>query len=193
MALIAHVVMERARDGNASVADLMDSSRRLLGLYNVLPEVPSLLHEVQVEGTFPDGTKLVTVHSPITLDFGSMRYALYGSFLPVPLNKVFYPSKEEEVRRATIVSPGYIFTPQLSSKKKKVGDDGGIVLNKNQTPIGLSVTNTGDRPIQVGSHYHFVETNPYLKFDRVKAYGYRLNICSGTAIRFEPSKRIRAS
>ncbi len=179
VALIAHVVMERARDGDASVADLMDSSRRLLGLYNVLPEVPSLLHEVQVECTFPDGTKLVTVHSPITLDFGNMKDALYGSFLPVPLNKSFYPSKEEELLRKTIVSPGYIFTPSSG---------GGIVLNKDQTPIVLSVTNTGDRPIQVGSHYHFVETNPYLKFDRVKAYGYRLNICSGTAIRFEPSE-----
>ncbi len=64
MALIAHVVMERARDGDQSVADLMDSSRRLLGIWNVMPEVPALLHEVQVECTFPDGTKLVTVHSP---------------------------------------------------------------------------------------------------------------------------------
>jgi urease subunit gamma len=64
VALIAHVVMEKARDGDSTVADLMDSARRLLGFNNVLSEVPSLLHEVQVECTFPDGTKLVTVHSP---------------------------------------------------------------------------------------------------------------------------------
>lgn len=64
VALIAHVVMEKARDGDSSVADLMDSARRLLGVNNLFPEVPSLLHEVQVECTFPDGTKLVTVHTP---------------------------------------------------------------------------------------------------------------------------------
>lgn len=61
-------------------------------------------------------------------------------------------------------------------------------MNPGKDVIVLTVTNTGDRPIQVGSHYHFVETNPYLKFDRKAAYGRRLNICSGTAVRFEPSE-----
>ena len=102
VALIAHVVMERARDGDASVAQLMDSSRRLLGIWNVMPEVPALLHDVQVECTFPDGTKLVTVHSPITLDFGDLKSALYGSFLPIPLNDVFYPSPAEEKERKSV-------------------------------------------------------------------------------------------
>src|SRR6516165_8992735 len=63
---------------------------------------------------------------------------------------------------------------------------GDIVLNKNQAAIVLKVANTGDRPIQVGSHYHFAETNAALAFDRKAALGYRLDIPAGTAVRFEP-------
>jgi urease subunit beta len=66
--------------------------------------------------------------------------------------------------------------------------EGDIVLNEGRTPIVLLVANTGDRPIQVGSHYHFAETNPALDFDRAAARGYRLDIASGTAIRFEPGQ-----
>jgi urease subunit beta len=65
---------------------------------------------------------------------------------------------------------------------------GDIELNKGQPMVELEVANTGDRPIQVGSHYHFFETNNALKFDRAKARGLRLDIASGTAVRFEPGQ-----
>ena len=65
---------------------------------------------------------------------------------------------------------------------------GEIVLNDGREAVTLDVANTGDRPIQVGSHYHFFETNPALKFDRKKARGMRLDIAAGTAVRFEPGQ-----
>jgi len=65
---------------------------------------------------------------------------------------------------------------------------GDLELNKGRKTVTLQITNSGDRPIQVGSHYHFFETNEALKFDRGKAYGCRLNIASGTAVRFEPGQ-----
>jgi len=65
---------------------------------------------------------------------------------------------------------------------------GDIELNKGRNAFTVEVTNSGDRPIQVGSHYHFAETNAALKFDRKKAYGCRLNIAAGTAVRFEPGQ-----
>jgi urease subunit beta len=65
---------------------------------------------------------------------------------------------------------------------------GEVELNKGRRTITLTVTNTGDRPIQVGSHYHFFETNPALKFERKKARGMRLDIAAGTAVRFEPGQ-----
>lgn len=65
---------------------------------------------------------------------------------------------------------------------------GDIILNAGQPTVTLAVANTGDRPIQVGSHYHFFETNPALSFDRAKARGHRLDIAAGTAIRFEPGQ-----
>jgi urease subunit beta len=66
--------------------------------------------------------------------------------------------------------------------------EGAIELNKGRKTATLTVANTGDRPIQVGSHYHFFETNPALEFDRAKARGMRLNIPAGTAVRFEPGQ-----
>ncbi len=66
--------------------------------------------------------------------------------------------------------------------------DGDITLNQDQTAITLSVSNTGDRPVQVGSHYHFFETNQALDFDRSATRGLRLNIAAGTAVRFEPGQ-----
>lgn len=65
---------------------------------------------------------------------------------------------------------------------------GTITLNRNRTSVSIVVANTGDRPIQVGSHYHFYETNPALSFERQKALGFRLNIAAGTAVRFEPGQ-----
>lgn len=66
--------------------------------------------------------------------------------------------------------------------------DGEIELNAGRRTVTLTVSNTGDRPIQVGSHYHFFETNPALKFDRRRARGMRLDIAAGTAVRFEPGQ-----
>ena len=83
VALIATQILELIRDGR-SVAELMDLGRRMLGRAQVMPGVPELIAEVQVEGTFPDGTKLVTVHHPIALEQGDLALALHGSFLPVP-------------------------------------------------------------------------------------------------------------
>jgi len=65
---------------------------------------------------------------------------------------------------------------------------GDIELNKGRKTVAVEVTNSGDRPVQVGSHYHFFETNDALKFDRAAAYGFRLNIAAGTAVRFEPGQ-----
>ena len=69
-----------------------------------------------------------------------------------------------------------------------ITDEGAHVLNPGRRAITLVVQNTADRPIQVGSHYHFFETNDALRFDRKKAYGFRLNIAAGTAVRFEPGQ-----
>ncbi len=65
---------------------------------------------------------------------------------------------------------------------------GDIELNAGRRTVTLEVTNTGDRPVQVGSHYHFFEVNEALSFERAKAYGHRLNIAAGTAVRFEPGQ-----
>lgn len=67
-------------------------------------------------------------------------------------------------------------------------EPGEIELNAGRDTLSLTVANTGDRPIQVGSHYHFAETNPALRFDRTAARGFRLNIAAGTAVRFEPGQ-----
>jgi urease subunit beta len=69
-----------------------------------------------------------------------------------------------------------------------IAQPGDIELNTGRETVTLTVANTGDRPIQVGSHYHFFETNPALKFDRDKARGMRLDIAAGTAVRFEPGQ-----
>src|ERR1041384_6280992 len=81
VALIATQLLEFIRDGKR-VAELMDLGRQLLGHQQVMSGVPSMIQEVQVEGTFPDGTKLVTVHHPIASDNGNLTVALHGSFLP---------------------------------------------------------------------------------------------------------------
>ncbi|HEX9501700.1 MAG TPA: urease subunit gamma, partial [Thermoanaerobaculia bacterium] len=137
VALIASQILEHIRDGR-SVAELMDLGRQMLGRAEVLPGVPEMLQEVQVEGTFPDGSKLVTVHHPIVAEHGDLELALYGSFLPVPVRR---PDAD-----APPVIPGEVLPAA-----------GKIVLNEGRETISIAVTNTGDRPIQVGSHYHFIE------------------------------------
>src|SRR6201999_2588052 len=83
VALIATQLLEFIRDGK-SVAELMAMGKRFLGRNQVMPGVAEMIYDVQVEGTFPDGTKLVTVHHPIVRADGDLALALYGSFLPVP-------------------------------------------------------------------------------------------------------------
>ncbi|CAG7561383.1 unnamed protein product [Fusarium equiseti] len=174
VALIANNLHELIRDGNHTVSDLMALGATMLGRRHVLPSVCTTLHEIQVEGTFPSGTYLVTVHNPISSDDGDLRRALYGSFLPVPDNSAFPMAATEEYELDR--QPGAV----IPVKTKK------ITLSEGRKRIRLQVTSTGDRPIQVGSHYHFIETNPQLEFDRIRSYGYRLDIPAGTSVRFEP-------
>ncbi len=142
VAILANWVLERARDGR-TVADLMEAGRHVLTADDVMDGVAELLVEVQVEATFPDGTKLVTLHDPIPA--------------------------------TGVLVPGEI-----------VGPDEPIEINAGLPVLTLRVSNHGDRPIQVGSHYHFAEANPSLSFDRVAARGHRLDVPAGTAVRFEP-------
>jgi urease subunit gamma/beta len=174
VALLATQLLELIRDGR-SVAELMDVGRRILGRRQVLSGVAEMIHEVQVEGTFPDGTKLVTVHDPIAREDGDLALALYGSFLPVPPPERFGAIDEGVVPGEILVRPGE------------------IILHEGRREATLTVTNLGDRPIQVGSHYPFDETNHALEFNRGAAVGMRLDIPAGTAVRFEPgeSKTVR--
>ncbi|KAK7713351.1 Urease [Diaporthe eres] len=172
-ALIANNLQELIRDGNHSVADLMSLGATMLGRRHVLPSVLATLHEIQVEGTFPSGTYLVTVHNPISSDDGDLARALYGSFLPIPNADLFSLPRTEDFEPAR--QPGAVVTLKTH-----------VECNRGRRRVRLRVTSRGDRPIQVGSHYHFTETNPQLDFDRSKAYGYRLDIAAGTSVRFEP-------
>lgn len=174
VALIATQLLELIRDGK-SVSELMDVGRRILGRSQVQPGVADMIDEVQVEGTFPDGTKLVTVHEPVVAVHGDLSLALYGSFLPVPSVEVFGAD-----------------APHVEPVAGAIGEvitlEGEIELNAGRASADLSVTNHGDRPIQVGSHYPFHETNAALEFDRARATGMRLDIPAGTAVRFEPGE-----
>lgn len=149
IAYISSELLEMARDGKA-VTELMRAGKQILSAEDVMDGVAEMIGEIQVEATFPDGTKLVTVHEPIAPSGG--------------------------------VRPGeYLF------------DDDEITINENRDTVNISVTNTADRPIQVGSHCHFFEVNKALDFNRRLAYGMRLDISAGTAVRFEPgeTKRVR--
>ena len=148
VAYISAAILEGAREGR-SVAELMGAGAELLTEDDVMPGVAALIPEVQVEATFPDGTKLVTVHTPIR------------------------PTREA----AALAAPGAVEVRE-----------GEIALNVGRKTLEVRVKNSGDRPVQVGSHYHFYEANGALLFDREQARGYRLDIPAGTAIRFEPGQ-----
>ena len=172
VALLATQILELIRDGR-SVAELMDLGRHILGRAQVMHGVPEMVAEVQVEGTFPDGTKLVTVHHPIAAEQGDLSLAFYGSFLPIPDLKLFAQQRDHDE-----TLPGQLLI-----------EPGEITINEGREETALIVTNRGDRPIQVGSHYTFSETNRALLFDRALAYGKRLDIPAGTAVRFEPGQQ----
>lgn len=145
VALITDFVVEGARDGR-SVADLMAAGAHVVTADQVMDGIAELIHDVQVEATFPDGTKLVTVHEPIRGSAGRLK-------------------------------PGEVTTLP-----------GDLIMNEGRESLSLTVANTGDRPIQIGSHYHFFEANPALRFERERARGFRLDIPAGTAVRFEPGQ-----
>jgi urease subunit gamma/beta len=177
VALIATQLLELIRDGKR-VAELMDLGRQILGRRQVLPGVPELVHEVQVEGTFEDGTKLVTVHDPLTLEDGDLTLALHGSFLPVPDLAIFGAT--------AAASPHGLHAHVRAGHVEVV--PGMIELYAGRPRTTLEVTSRGDRPIQVGSHYPFAATNSALEFDRAAAAGKHLDIPAGTAVRFEPGE-----
>jgi len=149
VAIIADEILEGAREGR-SVADLIAFGSTLLTTDDVMPGVGDMMPILQVEGTFPDGTKLVTVHDPIR------------------------PGRDKP---AVAVTPGEILPAE-----------GDIEINAGRRKATLRARNTGDRPIQIGSHYHFFEANRALEFDRALAFGMQLDIPAGTAVRFEPGE-----
>src|SRR6185369_6207666 len=154
VALIATQLLEFIRDGR-SVAELMDLGRQMLGRRDVLDGVPDMIDEVQVEGTFPDGSKLVTVHHPVVADEGNLVLALYGSFLDVAAAEAARDQRGPEGGSANHVDVHL----DASAPGARTTAAGEIVLNDGRRTIALEVANSGDRPIQVGSHYHFIETN----------------------------------
>ena len=149
VALISDEILEGARDGR-SVAELIEHGATILTTDDVMPGVAEMMPVLQVEGTFPDGTKLVTVHEPI---------------------------RPGEKARDVSVRPGEI-----------IPAEGEIEINAGRPTATVSVTNTGDRPVQIGSHYHFFEVNRHLDFDRAASFGMRLDIPAGTAVRFAPGE-----
>ncbi len=149
-AIIADEILEGARDGR-SVADLIAFGSTILTGDDVMPGVAQLMPVLQVEATFPDGTKLVTVHEPIR------------------------PGTRPADAKA--ISPGEL-----------IAADGDIEINAGRRKATVKALNTGDRPIQIGSHFHFFEVNKALRFERDQAFGMHLDIPAGTAVRFEPGE-----
>src|SRR6186997_1810120 len=137
VALISAQVLEFIRDGR-SVAELMDLGRQLLGRADVMDHVPEMIVEVQVEGTFPDGSKLVTVHQPIAAELGNLELALYGSFLPVP-------GAGLKASTTADVVPSFGSGESVGAGEV-IAAEGDIILNEGREPIQVRVTNQGDRP-----------------------------------------------
>lgn len=129
--------MQLIRDGNHSVADLMSIGKSMLGRRHVLPSVVSSLAELMVEGTFPSGTYLVTVHHPISSDDGDLEKALHGSFLPLPATNLFPLPDPKEYD--TEKMPGTVLPVK----------EGRISVKEGRKRMILKVVSKGDRPIQV--------------------------------------------
>ncbi len=119
VALISAQVLEFIRDGR-SVAELMDLGRQLLGRADVMEHVADMIAEVQVEGTFPDGSKLVTIHHPVVAERGNLELALYGSFLPVPTFRLRAASADpRQPRRRRACRPAKFTSPTVTSSSTK--------------------------------------------------------------------------
>jgi len=134
---VLNEVFQLVRDGNHSVADLMSIGKTMLGRRHVQPSVMSTLTELMIEGTFPTGTYLVTVHHPISSNDGDLEKALYGSFFPMPSKDQFPLPDAAELEPQKI--PGAV-VPVNEER---------VVLRDGRNRIRLKVTSTGDRPIQV--------------------------------------------
>jgi urease subunit gamma/beta len=147
VAIITDEILEGAREGR-TVAELIGYGSTILTTDDVMTGIAAMMHTIQVEGVFPDGTKLITVHEPIRPARGS--------------------AADTELPGAITALPGT------------------LELNDGRPRITLKATNTGDRPVQIGSHFHFFEVNKAMDFDRAAAFGKRLDIPAGTAVRFEP-------
>jgi urease subunit gamma/beta len=145
VALLSTWVIERAREG-ALVSDLMEQGQTVLAPDDVMDGVAEMLHDVQVEATFPDGRKLVTIHDPVAGSEGGGPGSLRVAEGTIELN-----ADRSDAERLTLV-----------------------------------IENTGDRPVQIGSHLHLPDANAALQFDRSAAHGFRLDVPSGTSQRFEP-------
>lgn len=150
VAYITAELMEGARDGR-TVEDLMSWGATVLSEDDVMDGVADLIDVIQLEATFPDGTKLVSVHQPIR------------------------PAEGAASEGGASATPGEVIL-----------NDQPVTINEGRDTVTVAVRNGGDRPVQVGSHYHFAEVNSALEFDRQKAVGFRLDIPAGTAARFEP-------
>ena len=229
VALISAQLLEFIRDGDP-VIELMEKGKRILGFADVMSGIAEMIPEVQVEGTFPDGTKLVTVHTPICTERGDPALALYGSGLtpaggrtkpakvaPIPAAPELLPDSDSESESEYQSEPGLSQdapsppdtpdttdtpdAPQPPAPAPAPAPAPGeiltaphpLILNQGRSIIEITVLNNGDRPVQVGSHYPFFEVNPELRFNRAAAFGRRLDIPAGTAVRFEPGESKRVS
>ena len=170
-AVICDEIMERACEGCIPMlVDVMDYGATILKTHHVMEGVADMMKILQVEAVFPDGTKLVTVMNPIRQADGAEEL-----WAPPPIPESVVP--DESFEMSSSMPPGFI----------EFGD-GDIEINAGRPTLEMVLTNTGDRPIQIGAHYHLVECNKAMAFDRNEAFGYRLDVPSGTALRFEPGQ-----
>jgi urease subunit gamma/beta len=176
VALISAAVMEGARDGK-TVAQLMSEGRTVLTRADVMDGIPEMIPDIQVEATFPRWHQARHRHQPIVLKPNTATQP--------PHMRTIHPMPDP----LTMI-PGELACHRSHRTRRSPAntDAGEHLLNTGRRTLTLVVRNTGDRPIQVGSHYHFAETNNALGFDRAAARGMRLNIASGTAVRFEPGQ-----
>ena len=172
-ALICDEIMDRTAEGALEMlVDMMDYGATILHREHVMDGVADILKMVQVEAVFRDGTKLVTVMNPIRQ---SGQGAKPETWSPPPVPKSVIPAEAFDC-----------------GEPDKVGHidfaEGDIEINKDRAALEIVITNSGDRPVQVGAHYHLSEANKALAFDRDAAFGFRLDIPSGSAVRFEPGQ-----